>query len=139
VVVELLQVLGRGDEAPRPHGGSSASWSLPESAVVLGVPEHRLDCLLSLAVELMAVHAGDDATHEVIESARPSGARVVFETEFGGTSTLGAKRRRAGDDGPDVRAHPRGGARGGRRETGVLQPEAIPLGSSEGWPRLTEP
>jgi hypothetical protein len=79
VVVELEQVVSRGDEAPfRPHGESASSSELPKPAV-LGVAEHRLDCLLSLAVDLVPMFAGEHATHDVIEPARRSRARVLFE------------------------------------------------------------
>ena len=44
VLVELEQVVGGGDQSRfRPGGGSAPSSELPEPAVVLDLPECRLD------------------------------------------------------------------------------------------------
>jgi hypothetical protein len=65
-------------------------------------------------------------------SADPGGRPAAEPPQRAGR----AGRRRAGGDGPDVRAHPRGGARGDRRGE---RPGAGGLGSTEARPRLTEP
>jgi hypothetical protein len=59
VLVELQQVVGGGDQSPfRPGGGSATSSELPEPAVVLDLPERRLDRPGALAVELGTGVAG---------------------------------------------------------------------------------
>src|ERR1035441_5541429 len=56
VAVELREVVGRGDQPPfGQRGGSAASLEAVDLAVVFGVSEDRLDGLLALAVDRLAV------------------------------------------------------------------------------------
>src|SRR6478672_7345476 len=73
VVVELEQVVGRGDQPPfAARSGSAAALEAFDRAVELDLAEHRLDRDLALAVEVMAVRCREHAAHERVHAAGPT-------------------------------------------------------------------
>src|SRR3954471_18388782 len=77
MLVQLEQVVRRGDQSPLgPGGGSATSGEADEAAVVFGVAEDRLDQLRALLVELAAAFGGENRAHEVIGAAVPAGPHI---------------------------------------------------------------
>jgi hypothetical protein len=93
VSVKLEEVVGGGDQAPfGSDGGSAASLEAGHAAVVLGVAEDGLDHRLTPSVELAAALAGEDAAHEVVIAARPTGPRALAFAGVGRDEHLAAAR-----------------------------------------------
>src|SRR3954468_1708155 len=88
VIVELEQVVGGHAETPLgADGGSAAAVETGGAAVGFGVAKHRLDDVLSLPVERLAVLGGQHTAHEVIDPAAPARPGRGRRPDSGGIKT----------------------------------------------------
>src|SRR4051794_1493794 len=134
VVVELVEVVGGGDEPPFASAcRSAAALEASDRAVGLDLAEHRLDGHLPVAVEAAPGGRGEDAAHEVVEPAGPAGPGALAQAGVGRDEDLDA----VADDRFDLAVMPVAGA--GDDDLGVTDVERVELASGGADHRLQMP
>lgn len=78
MVVKLQEVVGDCDQTPLgPRRGPASSSEPAHPAVVFDLPEHPLDAVSSLDIQLAAEIGGEDTAHERVHAALSAGASVL--------------------------------------------------------------
>ncbi len=134
VVVELEEVVGRGDQSPFTSAcGSAAALKAFDRTVELDLTEDRLDGDLSVAIQAAAFGRRQGAAHEVIKAAVPTGPGALAQAAVGRHKDLNAIR----DDMLDLALMPVAGI--GDHDLRVRQSVAVQLASGRGDHRFQMP